>query len=297
MSEANIPLVRQLPTTADKIILFGSGGTGKSFSVATALIDAPKSRRLIYIMTERNAIQGLERGLKYYNIDVQSGQLIYVFPKKKEKAFTNLKRAVDTYAKQSKVAALQGNKDSTQNKETYTFLQSILGAFETFKGLDFVTNEEVNIGNVGNLDQDDILVIDGLSPITHEVWNTIVGDKIAISMNDYMPVQHVMYSIFSNLASLDCNVILLAHEKEILDDKGTIIRRAVDFGCGNAISHRLMGCVTDIIHVYMFGKRYLWEGSRDKVDCVSRIIPKETNLEPDFSLYNFFGNIGKYIEK
>jgi len=298
MAEANIQIIdNDMPITADKVILFGSGGTGKSFSIASALVNAPPERRIIFIGTERNSVSGLERGLKFYNITVEEGQLVYVFPKKKEKAFTNLKRAVDTYAKQTKSVALQGNKDSTMNKESYSFLQNILGSFENFEGTDYVTRQTIKIGNVGNLDENDILVVDGLSPITHEVWNTIVGDKIAISMNDYMPVQHVIYSLCSNLASLECNLVLLAHEKELTDDKGTVLDRVVDFGCGHAILHKLMGCFTDIIYTYTFGTSYLWAGYKDKVKCVARVIPKEDRLKPDFSLYNFFGNIGTYKEK
>ena len=297
MSEANKTIENHLPVTSDKVIIFGTGGVGKSFSIASTLINAPEDRRLIYIMTERNSVSGLERGLDYYDITVEPGQLIYAFPKRKEKAFSNLKRAVDAYAKQSKTVALQGNKDSTMGKENYTFLQSILNTFDSFEGVDYVTREPVKIGSVGELDSSDILVIDGLSPISHEVWNTIVGDKIAISMNDYMPVQHVMYAIFQNIASLECNVIMLAHEKEITDDKGNVLQRVVDFGCGNAISSKLLGCMTDVIHAYTMGSKYLWEGSRDKVTCVARVIPKESALAPDFSLYNFFGNVGTYKEK
>ena len=294
MSEANIGFIdNMMPMTADKVILFGTGGSGKTHSLATLFIDAPEDRRVILIATERNAASGLERGLAYYNITLEPGQLVFVFPKRKEKAFSNLKRAVDTYAKQTKSVALQGNKDTTMNKEKYTFLQSILGTFEDFTGTDYVTRETVKIGNVGDLDESDILCIDGFSPISHEVWNTIVGDKIAISMNDYMPVQHVIYSLASNLASLDCQVIMLAHEKEVTDDKGVVQQRVVDFGCGNAISHKLMGCFTDAIYTYTFGTKYLWAGNKDKIGCVARVIPKEDRLEPNFSKYRFFGNIGE----
>ena len=297
MSEANKEIVNHLPVTSDKVMLFGGGGVGKSFSLASALLDAPEDRRLVYIMTERNAVNGLERGLQYYGINVEPGQIVYAFPKRKEKAFSNLNRAVTAYASQTKSAALQGNKDSTMNKEKYTFLQGILNTFDSFEGVDYVTREPVKIGSVDNLDSSDILAIDGLSPISHEVWNTMVGDKIAIGMNDYMPVQHVMYSIFSNISSLECNVVMMAHEKEVTDDKGNVIERLPDFGCGNAISSKLLGCMTDVIHAYTMGSKYLWEGSRDKVRCVARVIPKESNLTPDFSLYNFFGNVGTYKEK
>lgn len=298
MSEANKQIVDNLlPVTSDKIILFGGGGVGKSFSLASALKNAPEDRRLVYIMTERNAVSGLERGLAHYNIKVEPGQLIYAFPKRKEKAFANLNRAISTFSKQSKSTALRGNADSTMGKEKYTFLQSMLNTFDSFEGVDYVTRETVKIGSVDNLDSSDILTIDGLSPISHEVWNTTVGDKIAISMNDYMPVQHIMYSIFQSIATLECNVVLLAHEKEVTDDKGNVLQRVVDFGCGNAINSKLLGCMTDVIHAYTAGSKYLWEGNKDKVSCVARVIPKESGLIPDFSLYNFFGNVGTYVEK
>ena len=298
MSEANIEIVENtLPIVAEKIVIFGTGGSGKSFSIASLFKDAPEDRRVIFVGTERNAVSGLERGLEFYDITLEEGQLVYVFPSKKEKAFTNLKRAVDAFSKQSKSAALKGNAESTMNKESYTFLQNILGAFDNFEGTDYVTRKSVKIGNVGNLDSSDILVIDGLSPISHEIWNTIVGDKIAISMNDYMPVQHVMYSLCTNLASLDCNVILLAHVREITDDKGNILDHVVDFGCGHAIMHKLMGNFTDVIYAYTFGKSYVWAGYKAKVSCVARVLPKEDRLVPDFSLYNFFGHAGTYEEK
>lgn len=298
MSEANIEILdNTLPIVSEKIILFGTGGSGKSFSIASLFKNCPEDRRVIFVGTERNAVSGLERGLEFYDIKLEEGQLIYVFPKKKEKAFTNLKRAVDSFSKQTKSAALKGNADSTMNKESYTFLQNILGSFENFEGTDYATRRPVKIGNVGNLDSSDILVVDGLSPISHEIWNTVVGDKIAISMNDYMPVQHVMYSLCTNLASLDCNVIMLAHVREVTDDKGNVLDRVVDFGCGHAIMHKLTGNFTDIIYAYNFGKSYYWAGARDKVSCVARVIPKEDRLVPDFSLYNFFGNIGMYEEK
>lgn len=248
-------------------------------------------------MTERNAVSGLERGLKHYNIDVKAGQLIYVFPKKKSKAFVDLDRAITAFGKQSKAAALQGNKDTTQGKEFYTFFSSIISSLKDFSGTDYVTKEVVKIGNVGELEESDILVIDGLSPITHEIWQATVGDKIQISMSDYMAPQYTLYKVFADLGSLECSVILLAHEKDMTDDKGTILSTLIDTGVGHANYAKLMGCFTDVIHAYKFGSLYKWEGEKAKVGCISRVIPKETNLEPNFSLYNFFGNKGSYKEK
>jgi hypothetical protein len=166
-----------------------------------------------------------------------------------------------------------------------------------FSGTDYVTKETVRIGNVGELSESDILVIDGLSPISHEIWQATVGDKIQISMSDYMAPQYTMYKVFADLGSLECSVILLAHEKDLTDDKGTVLQTVIDTGVGNSNYAKLTGCFTDIIHAYKFGALYKWEGEKMKVACISRVLPKESNLEPNFSLYNFFGNKGNYVEK
>ena len=308
MSEANIPIVHNdFERTSDKVLLFGANSVGKSFSIAT-LLEAPAdasdfvkqvydNRRIIYIMTERNAVQGLKRGIEYYNVDVQEGQLIYVFPKRKEKTFANLKRAVSSFQKETKVAALSGKKDSTVGKDQYTYFEEILASMIDFKGIDYATQKEVKLGNIGDLDISDILVIDGLSPIYTEIWKVTQGDKIAISMSDYMPAQFLMNDIFQNLGSIEASVILMAHSKDLTDKDGNLIETVVNTGVGQSTYTTLMGCFTEIIHCYRFGTKYLWECEKAKVACNSRSMPKESGLIPYFSLYNLFGNKGTYVEK
>jgi hypothetical protein len=291
MAEANIPVVTNKVTRAktDKVIVFGCGGSGKTVSTVTALIDAPANRRLIYLMTERNSLAGIKKGLDLYKITPNAGQLLYVFPKQKAKAFSNLGRAITAFTKQTKTDALKGTgATSTQGKEHYTYLTSIIQSLENFKGIDWVTNEEVTIGNVGQLTENDILVIDGLSPIANEVWKSTVGDKIAIGQNDYMPAQQLMLNIMYELSVLDCSVILLAHEKPLTDANGLFLKTVVNTGVGNSNYEQIMGCFTDCIHSVQIGVQYKWEGNKNGVACVARSIPKEANLEPNFSKYNFF---------
>lgn len=308
MSKANTGILNNdFERMSDKVILFGSNSVGKSFSIAT-LLEAPEgssdqvkevyaNRRIIYVMTERNAVQGLKRGIEHYGINVEAGQLIYTFPKRKEKTFTNLRRAVGSYQKETKVAALKGKADSTVGKDTYSYFDSIIGSMENFSGIDYITGEEVKLGNIGDLDISDILVIDGLSPIYTEVWNALQGDKIATAMSDYTPPQRVMNNLFQQLGSIEANVVLMAHERDLSDKDGNLVETIVNTGVGVSTYSTLMGCFTEIIHVYRFGTNYRWECEKLKVACNSRSMPKETNLVPDFGLYNLFGNIGTYTEK
>lgn len=291
MTEANKSFLSENATVAkvDKVLIFGENSVGKSASAATALLDAPDDRRLIYLMTERNAAGGLEWGLKHHEVEVKEGQVIYVFPKEKKKAFSDINRALGSFMQQTKVDALKGDGKTTQGKENYTFLINIIKALENFKGIDYLTGEEVSIGNVGNLNENDILFVDGLSPIGKEVWNSTVGDKIAISQNDYMPAQNLMYGILSELSKLACHVVLYAHERAKTDDGGNLIRTEVQTWVGNSNYSTLMGLFTDVIHAKRDGLQYRWEVNAPKLHASSRRIESsEKNIEPNFAKYNFF---------
>ena len=301
MSEANIQILppKQRIKTTDRIILFGDGGTGKSYSLHSLFKNAPEERRVIYLMTEPNAMAGLERGLEENDITIEHGQLVYSFPRKtgKAKGFQNYKRAVNKLTKESKNIALKGNSDTTMGKENYTYFQDIIDKLDDFEGIDYATGEATRIPGVDTLDHDDILVIDGLSPIIHEIWHSSVGDKLAISEYDYGIPQNILEGMLRVLESLTCHIILLAHEKPVYNKQGTLEKTVVNFGVGNAKDSIFKGCMTDIIYCYTMGSKFLWAGNKSNVDCVARKIPRESALTPDFSLYNFFGNQGSYVEK
>lgn len=288
MNEPNKAFERKALVSAIKVILYGPGGTGKTTSTVTSLIDAPPERKLVYLMTERNSLAGVEYGLQKYNIVPKPGQIVYVFPQEKKKAFVDLERAFTAFANTSKKAALSGNTATTEGKENYTYLSRILKTLGAFKGTDYATGEEVTIGNVGDLTANDILIIDGLSPLGNELWNTMVGDKIAISMSDYLPVQRALYGIMAQLNKLDCHVVLLAHEKETFNESGALDMVNVNTWCGSSNYETIMGLFTDVIYCYKQGSAYKWAGSKTKVYTVSRNVPAKDNLEPNFSLYNFF---------
>jgi hypothetical protein len=289
MKESNVLLAQQKFTSSDRVILFGSGGTGKSAAMATLFLNAPEDRRVIYLMTDRNSAAGLEWGLKHYKIELEEQQLIYVFPQRKDKAFSNMRRAVKEFQKESKVNALQGKKESPQNKDKYLFFDSILDKLDNFVGTDFATGKEISVGSVADLDSSDILIIDGLSPITHEIWNVSIGDKVAIAQSDYGTPQRLLQGLFLDIQTLECNVILLAHEREHMNNNtGVLDELRVDIGVGVAGYSKLMGCFSEVIHAYKQGTLYKWEAEKNKVGCIARKMPKESNLEPNFSKYNLF---------
>ena len=204
-----------------RTILYGSGAAGKTVATVTAL-KHPNVKRLIYLQTERNSAPAIEEGLKIHKITPEPGQIITCFPVPKERAFSNLKRSLSDFQQESKSSALAGGFKSNQNKDKYGFLMNILSNFESFTGIDYVTKEEVKLGNVGQLNgSSDVLNIDGLSVLTEEVWKSFVGDKIMISMDDYKPVQKWLADFMEELSKcVNAHVVMLAHE---IDKNETVV--------------------------------------------------------------------------
>jgi hypothetical protein len=278
-----------------KILLYGLAGAGKSYSTATLLKlqNLRPHQRVIYLCTERNALDGLRRGLQAHKIELEVGQLIYCVARpKKKKAFGNEVSALAKYVKQS-AADSQKSDSSNMGKDKYTFFLDILKGLENFTGIDYLTNEEVHIGNVGELEEDDILIIDGLSPITHAIWQITKGDRVGGQIGDYQVVQYWIKQFTQDLIELDCSVIMLAHADRIYDDIEKVEKIRISLEAGVALAGKYAGGWSDVIYCYAKpdGTR-VWTGRKMGVETVARNFPESDSLVPDFSVYNFFREDG-----
>lgn len=280
------------------ILLYGLGCSGKSFSLATLfkLQTLRPEQRVIILTTEKNSMSGLERGLKHYDIKLKAGQLFYtVIRPKNKKAFGTELTALKKFASDTVTQTMTTSKDSNANKDKYTYFIDVIQGLHSFKGIDYVTGEEVNLGNISDLTESDILVIDGLSPIIHGIWCLLQGDRKVNQMGDYQVVQKQINDFTYELVnSIDCSLIMLAHADRLMDDieKTEKIRVALDAGV--ALSGKYIGKFADVIYanVTTAGK-HVWTGKKMNVETAARNFPSADGLEPDFSLYNFFREDGK----
>ena len=278
-------------TKVAKVLVYGLAGAGKSTAMATLfkLRDKRPGQRVVYLCTERNALSGIEWGIKHYKIDLKPGDFTYaVIRPKSKKAFGRELNALNTYVKQSASDAQKADA-TNMGKDKYTFFNDVIGGLASFTGIDFVTGEEVKIGNVGELEEKDILVVDGLSPITHGIWGVVKGDRVVSQLQDYGTVQYWIKQFTQNLIELDASVIMLAHADRIYDDIEKIEKIRVSLEAGTALAGKYNGAWADIVYAYAdpTGKRY-WAGRKMGVETVARSFPEADKLEPDFSLYDFF---------
>lgn len=274
-----------------KVLLYGLPASGKSSAIATLfkLQDKRPDQRVILLCTERNSLAGIEFGLKLHKINLKPGEFIYSIARpKSKKAFSAELNALTAFTKQSQADA-QKSDATNQNKDKYTYFMDVISGLASFTGIDYVTNEEVKLGNVGELEESDILVIDGLSTISYGIWNTVKGDRVISQLQDYGTVQHWLNKFTQGLVNLDCSFILLAHADRVTDEVEKIEKIRVSLEAGNALAAKYIGNFSDCIYCYAdaSGKRY-WAGRKMNVEAAARNFPEQDKLEPDFSLYNFF---------
>jgi len=279
----------------NKILIYGKGGVGKSHCTATLFKSLPSGSKVIYLMTERNAAAGLKQGLKFNKLEMEEGDLTFFYPKKREKSFTNLKASLEKFQEQSLAEALKGDAQKTDNKNRYGYFLEIASSLTAFKGEDYASQAEVKLGNVGDLTENDWLVIDGLSVISNEIKKTCLGDKyIAISRNDYQRPQAVLVDFMQDLQSIPCNVILLAHEEIIYEkvmNPRTREEESVEKGAqvalnmGAKIQSTVMGCFSEVIYALSMNGRFTWDTSNNANYARVTKLPAKVGLEPDFSKY------------
>jgi hypothetical protein len=277
----------------EKILLFGGGGAGKSFSTASLfkLKQYNPNMRVIYLMTERNAASGLERGLKHYNIQLEAGELITCLIKntKVKAAFKNQANAIKKHMSVSDAVARVPDAVSSGGKEKYTYFLDVCNGLDSFKGIDYVTKEEVSIGSVADLDINDILIVDGLTPIVQSIWKSVKGDRLLSNQGDYNAVQIALWEHIDLYSMLDCSYIMLAHADKITDDIAKEEKIRVNLNAGRALAGNFLGNFGDGIYAYQRndGSR-VWATRKAGVEAIGRNLPEADGLLPDFSLYDMF---------
>lgn len=277
----------------NKVCLYGLPCSGKSFALAS-LFKIPNMKVLL-MATERNSLGGLELGLAHYGITLQPGQLSVAIIKKKGKFLVNELGALKAFVEKSHQEA-QVDKTSG-NKSKYKYFSEIILSLMEFEAVDHVTKETTKYGNIGEMPENLVFVVDGLTPIMRGIWENTKGDRVISQLQDYSTVQYWLNKILEALSDCPPGVILLAHAERHTDDFENKEKIRVAINAGTALNSSFLGNFQNGIYAYRHvdGKFY-WAGSKIGVDTAPRDIPAKDNLTPDFSLYPIF-NEGEVKKK
>lgn len=276
-----------------RVVLFGAGGSGKTTSIGSLfhlLKDRPK-QRVIMIALDNNSILGIESALKYHKVELKEGQLyIAKLAKTKKSPFGLKSRALLEFSKQTKDEGYSTPKQSTLNREKYDLYRRIMDIFESLDVYDYVTEEPTNLGNVGDLTNQDILWIDSLTPLVRGLWQFVKADRITKEIGFYGTVQDEISDLCLNLtSSIECGLVIVAHEER--DAEEGKVRPCLM--AGQALHGSWTSLFSDVIYVWkdQSGKHF-FSAKKPKVETVPRSFreedKKKDRLDADFSKHPIF---------
>ena len=286
------------------ILLYGEGGSGKSASIATIfkLLEVNPKLKVRYLMTEANAMAGMEDGLDRLNLKLTKGQLHYMVCRPtynpKYTSANIVRDFKQNYLDLSDADALKvkiGAGDRSKHSEFIAILEGLA----VFKGVDYVTGETENLGDYLQWDSDTVLVVDSLTACVDYLVSTVKGSRSAIIQKDYNDVQSNLMSkiIIPLTEQCECSIIMLGHP--VIGEDQTVkqpkeeemkVTKLYPKTFGQALNNTIISKFSEVIYSYVDRQdNFWWAGKKDGVATSPRRIPREDKLKPDFSLYNFFG--------
>ena len=285
------------------VLLYGEGGSGKSSSVATVfkLLDKNPNLKVRYLMTESNAMAGMEDGIKRLGITLKKGQLHYMVcrptynPKYTSAAV--VKDFKENFLNLSEADALKvkiGAGDRSKHNEFIAILEGLA----VFKGTDYVTKEVENLGDYLQWDDDTILVVDSLTACVDYLVSTVKGSRSATTQKDYGDVQNNLMSkiIVPLTEQCRCSIIMLGHP--VIGEDQTVkqpteeslkITKLYPKTFGQSLNNVIVSKFSEVIFCYVDNNdKFYWAGKKSGVATSPRKTPRQDKLEPDFSKYPIF---------
>lgn len=161
-----------------------------------------------------------------------------------------------------------------RDRNRYLAITDALGAFVDQRGVSF--------GDLANLPNTAVIVIDGLTELTSAITHATVGNKPALSQPDWMVMQNVILEFIRFLThGTNAHVVVLAHT-EVTEDPLTGARRVFAMTPGKKLAATLPALFSDVIHSVRSGKEFYWETADPTVLTKARNVPISAKLQPSF---------------
>lgn len=265
------------------VLLFGSGGAGKTSAVATLLKNPRLKLRVLGL--DSNCIAGLVYAVRRLNLTLEPNQLIVsqfrLSPAERAAALRTLKTPAVGKAKSS-------GKDWVENQ------------LSSFSGIDLATSEFVSCGGIDTFDEDTVFVIDSWTAVQNQLIKNYQAHANETGWELYRSVQEYVTFFMTVLRDCSsCHVMVLAHGKVTEKLKGVRGANVVPDIYGQAGIQTFVGLFSDTIYCRKDGDTPVWVAQEAGVMTSVRNIPyalypelKSNKLPPDFTdpRYTFFKN-------
>lgn len=252
--------------------LYGESGAGKNTSAYT-ILHHPKTE-LVMLSTEDNAKLALRKFVKNHNPPEDWKERTHFCTIQMAPAFSKMAKTMKTLSTMSQSEAMKHSDPS--KKEGASYLNQVLESYA-----DLTTDAGENLGKLQDWPKHRVLVIDNLTNLIEYIFLSRLGFVPIVGMDDYGYVQKLLLIILDQLRSVNCLVVMLAHESESKDGK------TLPLLPGQAINAAYPGKNTDIIRAYKDKQKFYWntEGS-GRILANSKTLDKlSVRAEPSFVPY------------
>lgn len=262
--------------TAPKILLEGSPGTGKTYSIGTLVDWAEKSGKEVFVLFAENGLSSL---LNYWG---NQGKPIpeclhYHVCLTRPLSLNQLITTSDNLGKLSYDMLIKMT-DSNRGGDNNSF-HKILSACNRF--IDDHTGKDY--GSIEKWGSEKILVIDSFTTLCNAAMKMIVGNKPALGQSDYGQAQNMIMN-FLGLLTDGCSVplIMIAHVSREVDEI-TGATKIMTQAIGRAISGQIPRFFPDVIYTVKEGTNFYWDTAAHGVDTKATNVPLAAKMKPDFT--------------
>lgn len=252
------------------ILLMGPSGTGKTYSIGTAV---ETGLEVFYLGLE----PGLETLIGYFSDHGKPlpPNLHWHYLQPKSLGFDDLIKSAEKVEKfDLKFLASSKDLQRSVNSQLVPFF-SVLNNFTCQR-------DGKSYGNVSQWGTDRLLVIDSFSAITSIMWDAVVGGKVVKDVSEWGLVQTLEMNFLTRMTyGCNCHFILIAHvEREV--DQITGLTKIMVAAPGKAINGQIPKFFSDVILSVREGDKFYWDTASSQADVKTRNLPIQSKLPASF---------------
>ena len=252
------------------ILLEGPSGTGKTYSIGTA-VDAGVETFALFTESGLETLLGYwtDRGLEippnlhWHVLEPAPGSF---------EMLAKMATTINTYS----MEALFKMTDPERSKNN-----QFVGLLKTLSNFQDARTGQ-RFGPVDSWGPDRLLVIDSLSGINPIAFSLVVGNKPLKDQRDWGAAMEQIEKLVRHLTGgCNCHVILIAHiEREVdLVQGGQKITVAT---LGNKLAPKIVPMFSDVILSQRKGKDFSWTTADPQAELKARNLPIADNIQPSF---------------
>lgn len=266
------PAVASVATiAAPSVLLIGSPGSGKTYSIST-LLEAGLS--VFAIITEPNGLETLLDVVEKKRLPLEKLHWKVIPP-----ARAGFGGMLDATKKISIMDFKQLADQKPSGQRSTSQFVTLLETMQNF--VDDRTGQK--FGPVESFGTDSAVVVDSLSGLNLMAMDMVIGDKVTAHQGEWgVAMKMLDRFILTCTSNLRCLFVLTAHlEREIDEVAGG--SRIMAATLGKKLAPQLPRFFSDVVMAYREGDNYHWSTNALNVDLKHRSLPLSSKLQPSFA--------------